>query len=281
MAKVDDVIAQLQALSAEERQQVLRSCPSVVKTESAARGVEPATMVTSHTLHAKLPTFSGAGGKGDVSYEQWRSEVEGMQNGIIYPEQVVLQTVRRSLRGTAADVLLHMGQSVEVKDVLEKMDSMFGIILPPESILESFFSAKQTETETIANWACRLESILEQFRRQKQNTDTDEEGAEDAVLEDEETMLRRKFFSGLHSGPVKAALRHKLDTGKSYKELLVAARTVELEQQKRRRQSLTKQQPPPLVQMQSLTRFWHQYLLWRSVCSRWSRGIGPQQRHRC
>ena len=77
----------------------------------------------------------------------------------IYPEAIILQAVRRSLRGTAADILLHLGETVSVDEVLGKFEKVFGNILPPEAILEKFFSAKQIDGERVVTWACRLEDI--------------------------------------------------------------------------------------------------------------------------
>lgn len=166
-----------------------------------------------------------------------------MVQGGIYPAPVVIQTIRRSLRGIAADVLLHLGQDVSVTSILDKMDSMFGNILQPESILETFFSAKQTETESVTAWACRLEHLLEQLRQQQQNHQT---ATRDTNAEE---MLRRKFFSGLHSGPVQAALRHKLDSDASYKDLLVSARTVEMELQGAKKKATSRQATTPSAGM--------------------------------
>ena len=74
---------------------------------------------------------------------QWRFEVRGLVRDNIYSEPVIVQTLRRSLRGTAADVLLHMGESLKIDEVIDKMDKVFGNILPSEAVLKQFYSAKQ------------------------------------------------------------------------------------------------------------------------------------------
>ena len=40
--------------------------------------------------------------------------------------------------------------------VLGKLDQIFGSILPVETLLERFYTARQLQTETVATWACRL-----------------------------------------------------------------------------------------------------------------------------
>ena len=37
---------------------------------------------------------------------------------------------------------------------------MFGNILPTETALEQFYSARQAGSETVADWACRMEELL-------------------------------------------------------------------------------------------------------------------------
>ena len=169
--------------------------------------------------YARVSQFSGDGGKEDVSFEQFRFEVREMVRDGIYSEPVILQSIRRSLRGTAADIMLHMGPGVSVTGVLTKMDHIFGNILPPEAILEQFYSAKQLDGERVATWACRLEDILAKLH------DSQQVSADVA-----KTMLRTKFHSGLHAGTMKSSIRHKFDAGEPYEQLLVAARVAELEE---------------------------------------------------
>ena len=101
MADPNTLNYQLKALSNDECQQILPACATTVKEEpdvQAEPEVQTKPLGTSHTLHAKLPTFSGVEGKSEVSYEHWRSEVKGMEQAGIYPAQMVIQTICRSLR---------------------------------------------------------------------------------------------------------------------------------------------------------------------------------------
>ena len=166
---------------------------------------------------ARLSLFSGDDAKGDVSFELWKFEVRGLVRDGLFPNAVVLQSIRRSLRGTAADILLHLGEDVKVDDLLSKLEKVFGNTLPPEAILEEFYSAKQRESEKVAMWVCRLETILSKLPVGTFTPDASK------------GMLRTKFYSGLRLSVMRNALRHSFDGGATYEDLLVAARVAERE----------------------------------------------------
>ena len=156
MANVGDLIADMKNLSPGDQQ----------KLADALKAKMPDTTITSTVLPgpARLSTFSGEAGKGEVSFDQWRYEVKGLEKDGLYKPALILQTIRRSVRGTAADVLLTMGEDITVVAVVEKMSRIFGNILPPETILENFYSAKQGQYEKVAGWACRLEDFVSKLQ---------------------------------------------------------------------------------------------------------------------
>jgi hypothetical protein len=167
----------------------------------------------------RLSQFSGDPGTKDVCYQQWKCELLDISHDQVYSTHQISQCVRRSLRGTAADVLLHLGTDITVPAVIDKFDNIFGDVLPPEVLLEQFYTARQKAGELVATWACRLEDILAKLKaRSPASCDADSSD-----------MLRSKFWSGLASEKVKGALRHRYDGGAVYSDLLVAARIAELE----------------------------------------------------
>ena len=135
----------------------------------------------------------------------------------LFPNAVVLQSIHRSLRGTAADILLHLGGDVKVDDLLRKLGKVFGNTLPPEAILVEFYLAKQRESEKVAMWVCRLETILSKLPIGTFTPDASK------------GMLRTKFYSGLRLSVMCNALRHSFDGRATYEDLLVAARVAERE----------------------------------------------------
>ena len=171
-----------------------------------------------HASIPRFPPFSGEKSKGDGGYYQWRYEVSCLHKDSSVKSNIVLQAIRRSVKGTAADILLNLGDDVSVSEVLEKFDVVFGDVLSSEQVLEKFYSAKQDRNENIIAWGCRIEGILEMGRKI---------GAISELASKD--MLRSKFWSGLSNHNLKSALRHQYDGQSSYSELFRYARSVESE----------------------------------------------------
>lgn len=166
----------------------------------------------------RLPNFSGETNKGDVGFGQWKYEVECLNKDPSQKQSLLLQAIRRSVRGTAADVLLHLGETVSVNTIIDKFNVVFGDVLGSQQIMEKFYSAKQDQKESVATWGCRIEDLLDKAKRSG------------SVSEDEtQKMLQEKLWSGLYNREMKAALRHHHDASMSYHELFRHARVIEAE----------------------------------------------------
>ena len=163
----------------------------------------------------KVAFFSGDEGK-DAPYLQWRNEVRCLLLEGHNP-LAILQGIRRSLKGTAANILLTMGEGVSPIQIIEKFDVVFGVALTSEVLLEDFYTAKQKEGEKAVIWGCRLEQMLSQLRNRG------------FVQPNEDQMLRSKFWGGLTNVHLKNALRHRFDSGQNFQQLLLAARIIEHE----------------------------------------------------
>ena len=131
----------------------------------------------------------------------------------------ILLGIRRSVRGTAAEVLRYLGEQVIVQDVLDKFDVTFGNVLSTEQLLGSFYSVTQKPSESVTSWGCRLEEILSQLQ---------ERGAIQPSAR--RNMLWTKFWMGLTEEKLKNASRHRFDSGESYDQLFRSLRTLEQEQ---------------------------------------------------
>ena len=227
MGDVNDLIEQLKKLSPTDQQQVAAACS--VDTDSKSGNTAGASLPANDSWRynnpARVSTFSGDCSKSEVSFEQWRFEVRGLIRDKIYPEPVILQTLRRSLRGSAADVFLHMGDEASLNDVVSKLERIFGNILSQEAVLEQFYSAKQLESESVAAWSCRIEDL----RSKLQGKTGDPKSTSLISVDAAKTMTRTKFCSGSRPGNVKNAIRHTFDAKASYEDLLVAARVAEQE----------------------------------------------------
>ena len=179
------------------------------------------TMTTNQFQNPKLPTFSGTDEpqKGEVKYEVWNFEVKCLQNSGQYPEHVLLQVVRNSLKGLARSMLVSVGEKASVGDILKKLDGFFGNVASGETLMQSFYNDCQKDSESIIVYASRLEDTLSKAITF---------GHIDAVAKD--GMLRSKFWTGLNSQQLKQSTRHLFDGIKNFETLLREIRKVQQEE---------------------------------------------------
>nr|XP_022314752.1 uncharacterized protein LOC111119164 [Crassostrea virginica] len=98
----------------------------------------------------KLPMFSGSDTqKGDVSFDVWSYEVRCLKNQ--HPEYIVLQCVRSSLKGVAREMLIPLGESATVDEILQKLEDFYGNVFTAENIMQSFYSDHQKEVSSSSN----------------------------------------------------------------------------------------------------------------------------------
>lgn len=168
----------------------------------------------------KLPFFSGAEEitKGETSYEVWSYEVKCLQKANMVNEDVLKQTIRNSLKGFARSMLVPLGEDATVSDILNKLDGFYGNVSSSETLIQDFYSDSQKESESIVQYASRIEQTLSRAIRY---------GHIDFVAKD--AMLRSKFWTGLKSQQLKNSTRHMYDTIKDFQTLLKEVRKVEQE----------------------------------------------------
>ncbi len=157
---------------------------------------------------------TGAPGKGNVSYEVWKQEVTTFASTGYFRGLDLIIAIRKSLDGLAADVLYHLEQEqptgISISALVEKMDNIFGNVLPLEAILEQFWSARQMDGESISAWSCRLEHLVALVRSKDASI----------FLSGNDSMLQTKFWSGLSEERMKSALRYHMDSNSTYAAIL-------------------------------------------------------------
>ena len=109
----------------------------------------------------KLPIFNGSEEpkKDDISFDAWCLEVKCMQKTNI-PENIILQSIRSSLRGAARGVLVSLGSSATVDDILDRFEGFYGNVSSSETLMQTFYNDCQKEGESIVQYGLRLERIL-------------------------------------------------------------------------------------------------------------------------
>ena len=143
--------------------------------------------------------------KGETSYEVWNFEVKCLQKSNYLPDHLLLPAIRNSLKGTARSMLVPLGESAYVKDILLKLDGFYGKVSTNETLIQSFYCDFQKDTESIVAFGSRIEQTLSRAVRY---------GHIDLVAKD--AMLRSKIWTGLKSQTLKNSTRHFYDSIKDF-----------------------------------------------------------------
>ena len=104
----------------------------------------------------QLPPFSGENQKGDVSFEAWTYELLCCISDAIYPNALILQAVRRSLRGRARETLLTVDSTATPSDILSKSDDIYGIVSSRQNLLQQFYLETQQADDSVADYSIRI-----------------------------------------------------------------------------------------------------------------------------
>ena len=73
---------------------------------------------------------------------------------------MLLLSICISLRGAARDLLVPLGESTTVYQVLNKLDGFYGKVSSTETIIQSFYNDFQKENESVVAFGSRLEQTL-------------------------------------------------------------------------------------------------------------------------
>ena len=160
--------------------------------------------------------------KGHVSFTAWKHEVEGLTT--IYSKKAVIQSIKRSLKSPAAEVVWCLGQTATYEEILEVLETRYDDVAEGEVLLSELFSTTQSEKESLTEFASRLESIL---YRLSNMDDSRYDGGDPEIL-------KVNFFRGLRDDRLREALRPRKDKLTTFNQMLKEARRLESDQSKRK-----------------------------------------------
>ena len=173
----------------------------------------------------RISIFSGANNKGEATYELWRYEVCGLMADKLYDPENINYAVRRSLKGEAGTIAMHLGAKASIPEIIHKLDSIYGNVERKEDLLAQFYRARQEDNETVTKWSCRLEDIIGR-------------AVERGIVQKKESngMLHSMLWTGLKT-ELKDISGHKYDTIKDFDELRIALRQIEKDHEERKSSS--------------------------------------------
>ena len=171
------------------------------------------------TKYPRISLLFGEKGKGEVSYRTWRYEVNCVLHEKAYSKESLMLGIRRSLRGEAADMVMRLGESASIEDIMEMFHSTFGNIETSESILKKFHACEQDVEESVVKYATRVEELFSQAVEMG------------ALYRTQQILLKSVFYEGLHTD-LKIATAFKFETISDYNKFKAEVRKLETEIQK-------------------------------------------------
>lgn len=166
----------------------------------------------------RLPTFSGDNdSKSDATFDLWKFEVTCLLKGKLHSEEVIRQVIRRSLRGQAARITMHLGPMADSTAILAKLEGTYGPVEVGQALLSEFYASFQEKDEDVVSWGCRLEAMMDKAKQQ-------------GLVEEDKAkeILQVQFWTNLNQR-LKDSSRHKYEHVIDFDKLLQEIRSIERE----------------------------------------------------
>ena len=173
-------------------------------------------MASSTSRIPRLPPFSGESLRGDCEFDVWKYDLTCLLHSGAYPQHLLLEAIRNSLKGRARSVLLHLGELANVYDILAELEALYGNVSTKEKLKEQFYMATQQANETVADYSLRLEQLLHHSSLQFDSETKNE-------------MLRNRLWSGLRDRELKNSARYKFESLRCFNTLRKELRKIEQE----------------------------------------------------
>ena len=178
----------------------------------------------------RISIFFGEDGKGEVTYQTWKYEIECLKQEKKYPEDQILLAIRRAAKGEAANILRRLGVKVSIDEILKKFNSTFGDIDSPELIMKKFYAVEQKPSESLISYAARIEELFSQAVQVK------------ALDAKQESILKSVFYQGLRQ-PLKQFGNLKHETIRDYDRFKIEMRKIESELESSTKKEKEKETP--------------------------------------
>ena len=219
LRKEEEIRAKISNVPAE------KTVEPAVKTQDATGSVkpEPSSSARPEFTYLNKPYVSQFSGveptpKNESTFESWRLEIESLRSSNIFPEYMVTQSIRNSLKVPARSTLLTLGPRASSEEILHKLESVFGNVASGQSIMQEFYTAVQQPDENVTMWSLRLEEILQRVAEKSSIS-----------AEQKNVMLKERFWRSLHSTELQNATQVYYHQTKDFEELRRKVRAEEYE----------------------------------------------------
>ena len=173
---------------------------------------------TLHFVKPYITPFSGIDPvpKNESSFEDWRVEIRSLIESGEYSDYEVAHLIRNSLKLPAKKAVFTLGSSATSKDIIEKLQNVFGNVASGESVLTEFYTSAQKSDESVTMWGMRLKQIVQR-------------GIEKGQIEVEkrDEMLRTRFWRYSYNKELQNATVVHFDQIKNFDQLRSKVRSEE------------------------------------------------------
>ena len=101
--------------------------------------------------------------KNESSFEVWKLETECLIRSGMYPDYIVTQSIRNSLKGHARQTLVTLGPTATSQEIINKLESVFGNVAIGESVIQEFYTASQNAERVLQ---CGALELKKSYRKQ-------------------------------------------------------------------------------------------------------------------
>ena len=227
LKKEEDIRAKLNVASVESNTEK-HKIPAVeqsVKSQDGSGSVKPEPSCSvkpelTHFIKPNISQFSGVDPtpKNESKFEAWKLEIETLRRSNMFPDYLVGQYIRNSLKVPARNTLLTLGPMAFSQEMIDKLTSVFGNVASGQSIMQEFYTAVQQPEESVTMWSLRLEEILQRVSEKSQIS-----------ADQKNEMLRERFWRSLHNTELQNATQVYYHQTKSFEELRSKVRAEEYE----------------------------------------------------
>ena len=172
-----------------------------------------------------LKSFWGIESKNELSYEHWKNLVLTLAQD--HSSGAMREAIFKSLKGVAFEATARVAPDSPnfIKDLLREMDTLFGALRDYETQFTALSSARQSDKETVAEFAHRIATLESRIRMTFPTETYPEREAQNLSLPQ---VALDRAYKGLRK-PIRDALRPQFKSGqlRSFQELVMAAREIE------------------------------------------------------
>ena len=218
LSRKEEYLKKMEGELLEKEEGLRRQIQSGLPIEAIDKVTKEKKAQVTHFVKPYITPFSGMEPvqKNECSFEDWKLEIQCLIQSAAYPDYIVAQCIRNSLKVPAKRAIVTLGSSVTSQELIEKLQNVFGNVASGESVLTEFYTSSQQPTESVTMWGLRLEEIVQRGIEKGQIS----EGQKDE-------MLRTRFWRNLYDKELQNATRVYYDQIKEFDKLRTKVRSEE------------------------------------------------------